>query len=76
MRRTESAGQSGGVGGHSTGTFGAQQTYYGDFRGQRRPAESMSFGKRFTFGENSRKSLTVRAEFFNVFNRMVSLPDP
>ncbi len=56
------------------GTFGAQQTYYGDFRGQRRPAESMSFGKRFAFGE--RKSFTVRAEFFNVFNRLVSLPDP
>src|SRR5204863_495008 len=58
------------------GTFGAQQTYYGDFRGQRRPSESMSFGKRFAFGEKTRKSLTIRAEFFNVFNRLVSLPDP
>jgi hypothetical protein len=58
------------------GTFGAQQTYYGDFRGQRRPNESMAFGKRFSFGERSRKAFTIRAEFFNIFNRMVSLPDP
>jgi hypothetical protein len=58
------------------GTFGAQQTYYSDFRGQRRPTESMSFGKRFVFGEKTRKSFTIRAELFNVFNRMVSLPDP
>jgi hypothetical protein len=58
------------------GVFGAQQMFYGDFRGQRRPAESLSFGKRFAFGERTRKSLTIRAEFFNIFNRLVSLPDP
>jgi hypothetical protein len=58
------------------GAFGAQQTYYGDFRGQRRPSESLSFGKRFAFGERTRKAFTIRAEFFNVFNRLVSLPDP
>jgi hypothetical protein len=59
------------------GAFGAQQTYYSDFRGQRRPSESLSIGKRFAFGgEKSRKAFMFRAEFFNVFNRLVSLPDP
>jgi hypothetical protein len=58
------------------GAFGAQQTYFSDFRGQRRPSESLAFGKRFAFGERSRKALAIRVEFFNVLNRMVSLPDP
>ena len=31
-------------------------------------AQSMSFGKRFAFGERSRKALTIRVEFFNVLN--------
>jgi hypothetical protein len=56
------------------GTFGAQQTYYADFRGQRRPQESLALGKRFAIRE--RMAFTVRAEFFNIFNRLVSLPDP
>jgi hypothetical protein len=60
-----------------TGTWGTFARYYSDFRGQRRPSESMSFGKRFPLrSEGGRMALSVRVEFFNVFNRMVSLPDP
>jgi hypothetical protein len=56
------------------GFRGCQQAFFGDFRGQRRPSESMSMGKRFNFKE--RVALSFRVEFFNVFNRMVSLPNP
>ncbi len=49
------------------GTFAATTPYYDDFLSQRRPVESMSFGRRFRVGEA--KWLQVRAEFFNVFNR-------
>jgi hypothetical protein len=56
------------------GVFGSGTTYYGDFRGQRRPVESFSLGKRFSFRE--RFSLSIRGEFFNPFNRNESLSDP
>jgi len=48
------------------GQFG-NQTYYGDFRGERRPVENFSFGRQFRIRE--RVSLNVRAEFTNAFNR-------
>jgi len=48
------------------GQFG-YQTYYGDFRGERRPVENFSFGRQFRVKE--RISLNVRAEFTNAFNR-------
>lgn len=56
------------------GVFGSGTTYYSDFRGQRRPVESLSLGKRFSFRE--RFAFSIRAEFFNPFNRNESLSDP
>ena len=57
------------------GVFGNFANYYGDFRAQRRPNESMSFGKRFPV-KGERVAVSLRVEFFNIFNRMVSLPNP
>jgi hypothetical protein len=58
-----------------TGTFGTATTYYNDFRGQRRPVESASIGKMFpVFSERLR--ISFRAEFFNIFNRLESFPNP
>jgi hypothetical protein len=48
------------------GQFGSQ-TYYGDFRGERRPVENFSVGRQFRVRE--RMSLNIRAEFTNIFNR-------
>lgn len=48
------------------GQYGGQ-TYYNDFRGQRRPVENFSFGRGIRFHE--RYSFNVRAEFTNIFNR-------
>src|SRR4029077_16878318 len=56
------------------GVFGTGAVYYNDFRGQRRPVESMSLGKKFPLRE--RLSLSIRAEFFNPFNRMEAVSDP
>jgi len=50
------------------GTFGASAPYFNDFRWQRQPAESMSFGRIFRIKE--RTQLEVRAEFQNIFNRL------
>jgi hypothetical protein len=55
--------------------FGNFANYYGDFRAQRRPSESMSFGKRFPVWKE-RVAMSLRVEFFNIFNREVSLPNP
>ena len=57
-----------------TGVWGTAATYYNDFRGQRRPAESMSLGKVFPIHERAR--ISFRAEFFNIFNRLESFPNP
>jgi hypothetical protein len=48
------------------GQFG-NQTYYGDFRGERRPTENLAIGRQFRIRE--RINLNIRAEFTNVFNR-------
>jgi len=50
------------------GQFGVSAPYYNDFRWQRQPAESLGFGRVFRLKE--RLSLQVRAEFYNIFNRM------
>ena len=50
------------------GQWGTSSAFYADFRGQRRPAESINVGRKFAIGE--RKSLELRAEFFNVMNRL------
>ena len=48
------------------GQFGAQ-TYYGDFRGERRPTENLAVGRQFRIREGM--NLNVRAEFTNILNR-------
>lgn len=49
------------------GTYSTSKPYYSDFRGPRFPAEQMGVGKEFEFKEGVKFSL--RADFFNVFNR-------
>lgn len=56
------------------GVWGTGTRYYNDFRGQRRPVESISLGKRFPIRE--RVVFSIRAEFFNPFNRMEVVSDP
>jgi hypothetical protein len=53
------------------GTAGpAFLSYYTDFRAQRRPSESFNFGRNFRMGRQERPvTLSVRAEFANIFNR-------
>jgi hypothetical protein len=56
------------------GVPGSNIVYYNDFRGQRRPIVSAGLGKQFRIKE--RASFSVRAEFFNLFNQLLSLPNP
>jgi hypothetical protein len=49
------------------GQFGTAAGYYDDYRYQRRPVENMSLGRVFRIKES--KSLQIRAEFTNIFNR-------
>jgi hypothetical protein len=42
-------------------------SYYGDFRGERRPVENFAIGRQFRFRE--RMNLNIRAEFTNILNR-------
>jgi hypothetical protein len=51
------------------GQFGVSTGRYGDFRQQRRPTESVSLARTFRITEGG-VSLTIRAEFTNIFNRM------
>jgi hypothetical protein len=55
------------------GQFGTASPYYPDYRYERRPGEQISIGRRFAIGESH--SFSIRAEFFNVFNRTY-LPNP
>jgi hypothetical protein len=50
------------------GTFGTGSAYYSDYRWQRQPQENFAFGRTFRLGEGGR-SLNIRAEFTNIFNR-------
>jgi hypothetical protein len=52
------------------GTFGTSAPYYNNYRWQRQPAESLSLGRTFGLAKENRAKLDVRAEFFNVFNRL------
>jgi hypothetical protein len=52
----------------AAGQFGTAAPYYNDYRWQRQPSESLSFGRVFPIRE--KMSLQIRAEFFNVFNRV------
>jgi len=49
------------------GQFGVSAPYYNDYRGPRRPDESLSLGRIFRIHESM--SFQIRAEFFNPFNR-------
>jgi len=49
------------------GTYATSKPYYGDFRGPRYPSEQLGIGKAITMENGLRFS--VRADFFNVFNR-------
>ena len=49
------------------GQFGTASGYYSDYRMQRRPQESASLARTFRIKE--RASITIRAEFLNIFNR-------
>jgi len=51
----------------AAGQFGGAP-YYNDFRYERRPSESMSLGRVFSFKEQ-RYRLTLRMNFQNIFNR-------
>jgi hypothetical protein len=55
------------------GTFSSSALYYNDYRFQRRPRETLSFGRMFAIRERVR--LQVRAEFTNPFNR-TQIPNP
>jgi hypothetical protein len=50
------------------GQWGTAAAYYNDYRWQRQPAESMSLGRIFRLREGM--TLSIRAEFFNIFNRV------
>jgi hypothetical protein len=58
----------------AAGVPGSNIVYYNDFRGQRRPIVSAGLGKAFRIKE--RASFSVRAEFFNLFNQLLSLSNP
>ncbi len=56
-----------------TGTYASSAPYYNDYRWQRQISESLNFGRSFQLRE--KMALSIRAEFFNPFNR-VYLPTP
>jgi hypothetical protein len=55
------------------GTWGVSAPFYNDFRYARTPYEALNLGRTFRIKE--RTSLELRAEFFNVFNRL-EYPNP
>jgi hypothetical protein len=55
------------------GEWGQSAVYHIDYRGRRRPEEQFSFGRVFRFNESCH--LEIRADFYNIFNRLV-LPGP
>jgi len=55
------------------GQWGVSAPFYNDFRYARTPSEQLSLARNFRFRE--RVNIEVRAEFFNVFNRLL-YPNP
>jgi hypothetical protein len=51
----------------ASGTYGTSKPYYGNYREPRYPNEQMGLGK--TIGIGERTTFSIRADFFNVFNR-------
>jgi len=59
------------------GQFGKTAPYLNDYRWQRQPAESMSLGRTFFVNREHNVKFDVRAEFYNVFNRLfLQSPEP
>jgi hypothetical protein len=57
------------------GQWGTSAPFYNNYRWQRQPAESMSFGRNFRFGHEGRYNFFIRAEFQNIANRLfLSMP--
>ena len=56
------------------GTWSTSAPFYNNYRWQRQPAESMSFGRNFRMGKEGKYNLQVRAEFQNIFNRLFLSP--
>jgi len=50
------------------GQFGQSAGFYNDYRWQRQVSENMSLGRRFSIKEKVK--FDIRAEFFNIFNRL------
>ncbi|GGA62881.1 hypothetical protein GCM10011507_13110 [Edaphobacter acidisoli] len=53
----------------ASGHYANSKPYYGDYRGPRQPTEQLGIGKVLPIKE--RLKFSVRADFFNVFNRWV-----
>ena len=51
------------------GQWGVSARYYNDYRQRRAPDEQLTFGRIFRIREGM--SFSIRAEFFNVFNRTI-----
>ena len=56
------------------GTFGTSAAYYNNYRWQRQPQESLSLQRNFPIAKEGRVVLSIRAEFYNVFNRVALTP--
>lgn len=57
------------------GQFGDSTAYYNDYRGRRHPTENMGIARNFPIGKEGRATLSIRAEFNNIFNRLF-IPNP
>jgi hypothetical protein len=55
------------------GQFSSAPGFHNDYRWQRQTSENLNFGRRFPIKE--KVTFEVRAEFFNIFNRLM-LPGP
>ena len=56
------------------GTFGTSAGYYNNYRWQQWPMESLSLQRNFPIAKEGRVILSIRAEFYNVFNRVFLTP--
>jgi Carboxypeptidase regulatory-like domain/TonB dependent receptor len=52
------------------GQWGTAAPYYNNYRWQRQPSESLSLGRTFGLAKDGKIKFDVRAELFNVFNRL------
>jgi hypothetical protein len=57
----------------AAGTYSSSPAYYNDYRNQRHPTENFNIGRNFRIRESM--SLSIRAEYVNIFNR-TALPAP